>query len=240
MATAGYLISRAAEQPAILVAEDRDRRRALLRARPPARPLPRAARLPRPRPSRSRPRARARLRADRAAGAGAARGLPAGRPAVADGRRRRRAPEPPSARRRPAARRRCWPARLASASRRPSCPPAALVLAVGLLAGGVAVPAARRRPRPPSRPPPGAARGELSAELVELLRRRARARRLRRAKAPRWRACAPPTGAGAVARRDALAGGVADGLGLLVTGVTVPACSPSRSGRTLPASSIAC
>jgi thiol reductant ABC exporter CydC subunit len=102
-------------------------------------------------------------------------------------------------------------------------PAAAIVLAAGLLAGGIAVPAcagalARRAGRGQA-----AARGELAAEVVELL------------------TAAPElvvNGAGAAAlarvragdralvrlgRRDALAGGVADGLGLAVTGATVAA-----------------
>ena len=72
-------------------------------------------------------------------------------------------------------------------------PAAGLVLAVGLVAGGVAVPAlagwlGRRGGRRQA-----AARGELSAELVEVLRARAGARRLRRRGRARRRACAPPT-----------------------------------------------
>jgi thiol reductant ABC exporter CydC subunit len=100
-------------------------------------------------------------------------------------------------------------------------PAAGLVLAAGLIVGGVAVPAcagalARRAGRGQAE-----ARGELSAELVEVL------------------TAAPELvvhGAGAAAlarvrgadralvrigRRDAFAGGLADGLGLAVTGATV-------------------
>jgi thiol reductant ABC exporter CydC subunit len=100
-------------------------------------------------------------------------------------------------------------------------PAAALVLAAGLVAAGVAVPAlagalVRRAGRRQA-----AARGELSAELVELLRA-----------APELVA----HGAGAdalermrgadralvrLARRDAVVGGAADALGLAVAGVTV-------------------
>jgi thiol reductant ABC exporter CydC subunit len=100
-------------------------------------------------------------------------------------------------------------------------PAAALVLAAGLVAAGIAVPAlagalvgrAGRRQ--------AAARGELSAELVELLRA-----------APEL--VAHGAGAGAlervrdadralvrIARRDAVAGGAADALGLAVAGATV-------------------
>ena len=99
-------------------------------------------------------------------------------------------------------------------------PQAALVLGVGLLVGGLAVPAfgglaSRRAGRRQS-----AARGELSAELVELL-----------AGAPELVAFGAESSALArvhaadrklvsVARRDALAAGAADGLGLIVTGLT--------------------
>ena len=100
-------------------------------------------------------------------------------------------------------------------------PAACLVLAVGLLAGGLAVPAvsgflgARAGRRQAN------ARGELAAELVELL-----------AGAPEvvafgaeWGGLARVRAADSslvkLARRDALATGVGDGLGLVVTGVTV-------------------
>jgi ATP-binding cassette, subfamily C, bacterial CydC len=100
-------------------------------------------------------------------------------------------------------------------------PAAALVLAAGLVAGGVAVPAlagalGRRAGRHQA-----AARGELSAELVELLRaapelvaygaEEAALARLRRADRALVR----------LAHRDALVGGVADGAGLVVVGATV-------------------
>ena len=75
MATAGYLISRAAEQPPILVADDDHRRRPLPRARPSARALSRAPRVPRPRVAGSREDPRDVLRAHRAARARGARGV---------------------------------------------------------------------------------------------------------------------------------------------------------------------
>jgi len=100
-------------------------------------------------------------------------------------------------------------------------PAAGLVLAAGLLAAGVAVPAlagvlgARAGRRQ------AAARGELSAEVVELLRgapelvafggERAAADRVRAADRTLVK----------LARRDAVAAGLADGLGLVVTGLTV-------------------
>ena len=100
-------------------------------------------------------------------------------------------------------------------------PGAALVLAVGLLAGGLAVPAlsgglsrfAGRRQ--------AAARGRLSAELVELVGGApeivafgAESERLAEIQAADHVLVS-------LARRDALATGAADGLGLLVSGLTV-------------------
>jgi thiol reductant ABC exporter CydC subunit len=102
-------------------------------------------------------------------------------------------------------------------------PAAAVALAVGLTVGGVAVPAGAGLLARRAGDGQAAARGELSAELVEVL------------------AAAPElvvNGAGAAAlarvrdadrtlvrlgRRDAWAGGLADGLGLAVTGATVAA-----------------
>jgi thiol reductant ABC exporter CydC subunit len=100
-------------------------------------------------------------------------------------------------------------------------PAAALVLAVGLLAGGLAVPmlsgaTARRGGRRQAK-----LRGDLSAELVELLaaapelavygREEERLERIRAADAALVRG----------SRRDAVAAGLGDGLGLLVAGATV-------------------
>jgi ATP-binding cassette, subfamily C, bacterial CydC len=100
-------------------------------------------------------------------------------------------------------------------------PGAAVVLAAGLVAGGVGVPAlggalGRRAARRQA-----AARGELSAELVETLRA-----------APELVANGAEAGALArlrdadralvrLARRDAVAGGAADALGLAVAGATL-------------------
>jgi ATP-binding cassette, subfamily C, bacterial CydC len=102
-------------------------------------------------------------------------------------------------------------------------PSAGVALAAGLLAGGIAVPAvagvlgARAGRRQAS------ARGELAAELVELSsgapelvvfgREHDALERVRKVDARLVR----------IARRSALATGLADGLGLLVTGVTVAA-----------------
>ena len=102
-------------------------------------------------------------------------------------------------------------------------PAAAAVLAVGLVMGGVAVPACAGALARRAGYGQAAARGELAAEVVEVL------------------AAAPElvvNGAGgaalarvrendralvALGRRDALAGGLADGFGLAVTGATVAA-----------------
>ena len=140
MATAGYLISRAAERPAILSLTVAIVARALLRPRAAAHPLPRAPRLSRPRLPRARQRAPWPLPADRAPGARSARGLPEGRSPFANGGRRRRAPEPPPARRRSAARRARRRRRVVGVAAA-VLPSAALVLTAGLLAGGIAVPA---------------------------------------------------------------------------------------------------
>jgi thiol reductant ABC exporter CydC subunit len=100
-------------------------------------------------------------------------------------------------------------------------PVAGLVLAVGLLVGGIAVPAVAGTLGARAGNRAASARGALSAELVELLRA-----------APELVACGAQAAALArvrdrdgalvkVARRDALATGVADCLGLLVSGLTV-------------------
>ncbi len=100
-------------------------------------------------------------------------------------------------------------------------PAAGLVLAGGLLTAGVAVPAlvgalgARAGRRQAS------ARGELSAELVELLRGAPELVAFG-AEAPAVeRVRVADRALVKLARRDALAAGVADGLGLVVTGLTV-------------------
>ena len=100
-------------------------------------------------------------------------------------------------------------------------PAAGLVLAAGLLAAGVAVPAlagilgtrAGRRQ--------AAARGQLSAELVELLRGAPELVAFGGEGAAIERVRAADRSLVKLARRDALAAGVADGLGLVVTGLTV-------------------
>ena len=100
-------------------------------------------------------------------------------------------------------------------------PAAALVLAAGLLATGIAVPGLVARLGGRAAHRQAAARGELSTELVELLGAApelvayggdgAALGRLRSADSALVR----------IGRRDALAAGVADGLGVLVAGLTV-------------------
>ncbi|MBV8947483.1 MAG: thiol reductant ABC exporter subunit CydC [Solirubrobacterales bacterium] len=115
-------------------------------------------------------------------------------------------------------------------------PAAGLVLAGGLLVGGMAVPALSGSLRARAGRRQAAARGELSAELVELLRGApelvafsGEAARLERIRAADSRLVK-------LAQRDALATGVSDGLGLAVTGFTVAgvlavAVNASAEGR---------
>jgi thiol reductant ABC exporter CydC subunit len=118
-------------------------------------------------------------------------------------------------------------------------PPAAAVLAAGLLAGGVAVPALAgalgrsvgRRQAP--------ARGALAAELVELLRAAPELVVYDGGQAALRRIGAADGALARLSRRDALTGGLADGLGLAVTGATVAgvlavAAQASASGRLDP------
>jgi thiol reductant ABC exporter CydC subunit len=118
-------------------------------------------------------------------------------------------------------------------------PPAAVVLGAGLLAGGLAVPALAlalghrvgRRQAP--------ARGELAAELVELLRAAPELAMFGGGKAALQRVGAADRALARLAGRDALTGGLADGLGLAVTGATVAgvlavAVQASASGRLDP------
>jgi thiol reductant ABC exporter CydC subunit len=100
-------------------------------------------------------------------------------------------------------------------------PAAALVLAVGLLVGGLAVPAlggftARRAGQ--SQAP---ARGELTAEVVELVRGGPELVAFGSQQVRMDRVRGADRGLVKLARRDALAGGAADGLGMVITGLTV-------------------
>ena len=193
LATSGYLISRAAEHPAVLSLDPCDRRRPLLRPRPAGASLPRAAQLARSRPAGARPRPRPRLRAPGAARSGPSsrasgtatfslgwsRTSTRSRTSICAASRRRSSRS--SAGRRLGRRHGRVPAR-----RRRSCSPSGLVVAA------IAVPAAavllgrqsaRREAADARRPVRGARRARA---------RRARARRLRtRRRAPR---AAPPRG----------------------------------------------
>ena len=100
-------------------------------------------------------------------------------------------------------------------------PAAGLVLAVGLLVGGMIVPALSGSLRARAARREASARGELSAELVELLHGApelvafgAEAAWLERVRAADSRLVK-------LAQRNALATGVGDGLGLAITGLTV-------------------
>jgi len=100
-------------------------------------------------------------------------------------------------------------------------PEAGLVLAAGLLAAGVAVPAlagvlgARAGRRQAT------TRGELSGELIEMLRGAPELVAFGGEAAAVERVRAADRTLVKLARRDALAAGLADGLGLVVTGLTV-------------------
>ena len=119
-------------------------------------------------------------------------------------------------------------------------PAAGLVLAAGLLIGGLAVPglagllgarAGRRQ---------AAARGELSAELVELLRGAPELVVFGGEQAALDRVRAADRTLVRLARRDALVAGVGDGLELVVTGVTVAGVLAVAVDASGSGSSIAC
>jgi thiol reductant ABC exporter CydC subunit len=115
-------------------------------------------------------------------------------------------------------------------------PAAALVLACGLVVGGIAVPATaavvgRRAARRQA-----GARGELSATLVELMDAAPELAVYGQAEAGLRRLREADQGLVRIARRDALAGGLADGLCLLIAGATVAgvltvAVDASAAGR---------
>ena len=222
MTSAGYLIARAAEQPAILslttiiVAV-----RFFGLARPLARYLERLAshdvafRVARAHP-------RAVLRADRAARARRAERVPPRRPRESHGRRRRCTPEPLSARARPAGR--CHRGRRGRRWCRRGDPSSRRAAARGRAAARRDRRAARvgaDRPRRRQRTSRGSGPPLCGARRAPA--RSARARRLR----PRGGgARAVPAADGELARlarRDALAAGVADGLAVVVAGATTVA-----------------
>ena len=100
-------------------------------------------------------------------------------------------------------------------------PAAAVVLAGGLLAGGVAVPLLADRLQSRYGRRHAAARAELSVELVELLGGAPELVVHGAGDAALGRVRAADRSLVAVARRDALAGGLADGVGMAVAGATV-------------------
>ena len=101
--------------------------------------------------------------------------------------------------------------------------PAGAVLAAGLLVGGLAVPAVSGRLAAQAGRRQAAGRGRLAAELVELSRGAPELVAFGQQEAALDRVRATDARLVALARRDALATGLADGLGLVVTGVTVTA-----------------
>jgi thiol reductant ABC exporter CydC subunit len=115
-------------------------------------------------------------------------------------------------------------------------PAAGLVLAAGLLAGGLAVPALSGVLTARSGRRQAAARGELAAELVELIHGAPEVVAFGGEQAGLARIRAADSDLLALARRDAGATGVGDGLGLVVMGATVAgvlavAVAASRSGQ---------
>jgi thiol reductant ABC exporter CydC subunit len=98
-----------------------------------------------------------------------------------------------------------------------------VVLAAGLIVGGVAVPAVAGALGRRAGQRQSVARGELSAELVEVLTAAPELVAHGAGGAALARVRAADRELVRLARRDALAGGVADGLGLAVTGATVAA-----------------
>ncbi len=228
--------SRAAADP---LADRRDRRRPVLRPRTAAGPLRRAPRLARHGPALAGPDQIPLLRADRAAGAWAAGPLQVRRPARPHGRRRRRAAEPLRARGR-AARRRARRRRRERRGRGRDP------------ARGCGDPRARPRRRRPRRP---ARRGcdRPSRRAASGRGRRGAHGRPRRAPSRRAelvvygrteetlaRVRAADRRLAALARRDALAAGLAEALSILAWAPRSQPCSPCPSPRTRPASSTAC
>jgi thiol reductant ABC exporter CydC subunit len=99
-------------------------------------------------------------------------------------------------------------------------PAAGIALALGLIAGGVLVPALSGLLARPSGRERATAQGHLSAELVEILRGAPELVVYGREADTLERMRAANRSLARLARRDALAAGVADGLGMLVTGLT--------------------
>ena len=102
-------------------------------------------------------------------------------------------------------------------------PAASVALGAGLLAGAVAAPALNGFLGARAGRRQAAGRGRLAAELIELIRGAPELVAYGREQAGLDRMRAADEALVAVARRNALAAGLADGFGLLVTGVTVAA-----------------
>lgn len=100
-------------------------------------------------------------------------------------------------------------------------PAAGVVLAAGLLAAGLLVPAVSGWLGARARRRQAGARGELSAELVELMRGAPEVVAFGADQAALARVRAADRTLVKLARRDALAAGAGDGLGLMVAGLTV-------------------
>jgi ATP-binding cassette, subfamily C, bacterial CydC len=100
-------------------------------------------------------------------------------------------------------------------------PAAALILAAGLVAGGVLVPLAAAAVNRTVGRRQAAARGELTADLVELLRGAPELVAYGREDDALARIRASDRDLTRLARRDALAAGLAEALSILVTGLTV-------------------
>ncbi len=100
-------------------------------------------------------------------------------------------------------------------------PAAALALAIGLLVAGIGVPALSGGLAVRAGRRQAAARGELSAELVELLGGAPELTTFGAGEAALRRVRQVDAGLVALGRRDASAAGLADGLGTLITGLTV-------------------
>jgi thiol reductant ABC exporter CydC subunit len=111
-------------------------------------------------------------------------------------------------------------------------PAAGLMLAVGLLVGGLVVPAVSGRLGARAGGRQAGARGELSAELVELIRGAPELVAFGAEPAALARVRSADSTLVKLARRDALATGVGDGLGLIVTGATVCAVLAAAVGAS--------
>lgn len=111
-------------------------------------------------------------------------------------------------------------------------PSAGLILAGGLLVGGLAVPAVSGHLGARAGRRQAGARGQLSAELVELIRGAPELAAFGAQPSALARIRSADSTLVKLARRDALATGVADGMGLIVTGATVCAVLAAAVGAS--------